>query len=265
MKPLQFLKLGGSLITDKNTPHSPQLNVMARLAEEIKSVREGGGTSRIVLGHGSGSFGHVIAKKYGTRNGVRTPDAWQGFAAVWFEASTLNHILMKTLHAAGLPAISLPVSAAASARDGQIIDWTLAPFHTALDTGLLPVVYGDVVFDSIRGGTILSTEEIFTHLARELQPSRILLAGIDEGVWSDYPKCTHLIPKITPANWENIAPTLGGSWATDVTGGMASKVQEMLDLTSEIPGLEAIIFSGNQPGNLSAVLRGEILGTQITQ
>ena len=34
----------------------------------------------LVIGHGSGSFGHYMASKYGTRKGVDGPDQWAGFA-----------------------------------------------------------------------------------------------------------------------------------------------------------------------------------------
>ena len=56
---------------------------------------------------------------------------------------------------------------------------------------------------------------------------------------------------------------LGGSAGTDVTGGMRSKVRGMLDLAVEIPGLEILIFGGDPPGNVSAALLGERIGTRI--
>ena len=262
---LQFLKLGGSLITDKTTPHTPRREVIARLAEEISEWRMANGEWRLVLGHGSGSFGHVAAKKYGTRQGVDSPEGWRGFAEVWHEAAALNRIVMESLHAAGLTAVAFPPSGAVTASGGQVANWHLSPLLAALDAGLLPVVFGDVVFDKVCGGTILSTEDVFVHLAKELHPSRILLAGFDEGVWADYPQCKRLIPKITPDDWDEVAAGLGGSAATDVTGGMASKVRQMLTLTAELPGLDALIFSGNQPGNVKAALSGEIRGTQLSQ
>ena len=260
---LQFLKLGGSLITDKRTARTPRREVIARLTTEIESVRAANLDLKLLLGHGSGSYGHVPAKKYGTRQGVVSSEQWQGFAEVWYEAATLNRIVMETLHAAGLPAISFPASAGVTAKDGKVAVWNLAPLSAALEGGLLPVVFGDVVFDIARGGTILSTEDIFTHLARQLRPMRILLAGIDAGVWADFPACTQLIPEITPENWDTVAASLSGSAATDVTGGMQSKVRAMLDLAIAIPGLEISIFSGEQPGNLAAALQGESLGTRI--
>ena len=74
----------------------------------------------------------------------------------------------------------------------------LAPLKSALANKLLPVIHGDVVFDEARGGTILSTEDLFTHLAHQLHPKRILLAGLEAGVWEDFPARTHLIEEITP-------------------------------------------------------------------
>lgn len=262
---LLFLKLGGSLITDKTTPRTPRLDLIARLAAEIKTAKSQMGDLQIVLGHGSGSFGHVPAKKYGTRQGVDSANGWRGFAEVWYEAAALNRIVVDALHGAGLPGISFPASGSVTAKDGQVAAWNLAPLIGALEAGLLPVVFGDVVFDQVRGGTILSTEDIFSHLVRQLHPKRILLAGIDEGVWDDFPACTRLIPEINAENWEKVTGVLSGSAATDVTGGMQGKVRGMLDLVLEIPGLEVIIFGGKQPGNLAAALRGEPLGTRITR
>jgi len=235
------------------------------LAGEIRTVREKIPNLKLILGHGSGSFGHIPAKKYGTRQGVETEEAWGGFAEVWWEASSLNRIVLGALHEANLPVISFPASGAVSARDGKVTIWNLAPLKAALAADLLPVVSGDVVFDSQRGGTILSTEDIFTHLGLSLLPQKILLAGIESGVWADYPNCTQLISTITQENWDLVSPSLGGSQATDVTGGMASKVQGMLDLTSQIPGVEVHIFSGKQPGILTRALLGEATGTKIVQ
>jgi isopentenyl phosphate kinase len=137
------------------------------------------------------------------------------------------------------------------------------PLTSALDAGLLPVIYGDVVFDKIRGGTILSTEDLFTFLASQLTPSRILLAGREAGVWSDYPKSKNLLSDISAYNMTKIKPFLEGSIDTDVTGGMASKVQQSLALVQKIPGLEISIFSGDNPGAVQRALLGAREGTII--
>jgi len=260
---LQLLKLGGSLITVKTQPRTPRLDVLAHLAEEIAEAWRRNPGLRLIVGHGAGSFGHVSAKKYATRQGVHTPEEWLGFAEVWWDASALNRLVIETLREAGLPVIALPPSASVIAREGHVERWDLAPLEAALQARLLPVVFGDVIFDTLRGGTILSTEDLFAHLARQLQPTRILLAGIEAGVWADYPINTRLVQEITSQNLSEVAPALGGSAATDVTGGMASKVQEMLSLVQEIPSLEVLIFSGERPGLVQEALCGARVGTML--
>lgn len=260
---LYFLKLGGSLITDKSKPRTPRLEVLSRIAGEIVSARDKDPALRLVLGHGSGSFGHVPASKHGTRQGVQSTSDWSGFANVWYEASSLNRLVMEALYEAGLPGLSFPVSGSVTTLDGQIENWDLAPLTACLDAGLLPVVYGDVAFDSTLGGTILSTEDIFIYLALRLKPSRVLYAGIEKGVWADYPRCKNFIAEITPTNLSQYASALHGSSATDVTGGMASKVQQSLTLVKEIPGLEVRIFSGDIIGSIPSALSGEDVGTVL--
>ncbi len=260
---LQFLKLGGSLITDKTQPHTLRGETLNRLAVEIASACAQLPGPGLLLGHGSGSFGHVPASRHGTRQGVATPDEWRGFGEVWMEASDLNRLVVEALYAAGLRPITIPPSAVAIAQAGKVLAWDLAPLRSALKNGLLPVVYGDVVFDTARGGTILSTEDIFGHLARELRPRRVLVAGLEAGVWADFPACTRLIPEITPTNLPEVASSLGGSAYPDVTGGMISKVEQLLALVQSVPGLEALIFSGETPGAVVQALLGVNIGTRI--
>lgn len=260
---LVFLKLGGSLITEKDRPRTPRIQTLDRLAGEIAAALAEDPGLNLLLGHGAGSFGHISAGRYGTRDGVRTPEEWRGFAEVWWDASALNHLVMEALHTAGLPAIALPASASVTARDGAVMNWDLFPLKAALRSGLLPVVHGDVIFDVLRGGTILATEELFAHLAEELHPDRILLAGIEPGVWRDYPACTELVGEITPDIIAENMLSLGGSRSIDVTGGMASKVAESLALVGKVPGLEVEIFSGEDPGKVLAALLGKRVGTSI--
>lgn len=260
---LYFLKLGGSLITDKNSPHTARPEVLHRLAGEIHAAVISKPDLRLVIGHGSGSFGHIPAHRHNTRAGVRTASEWAGFVEVWQEARALNQIVIESLEKTGLPVIAIPPSAAVTAADGQVFHWDLQPIQAALASGLVPLINGDTIFDIHRGGTILSTEELFFHLARQLKPRRIALAGIETGVWQDYPTRSQLIESITPDNFKQFAGQLGGSAAVDVTGGMLSKVRTMLNLLEDVPELEILIFSGLIPGNVTQVLTGKGIGTRI--
>jgi isopentenyl phosphate kinase len=260
---LIFLKLGGSLITDKTRPYTPHLIMLEDLALQVASIFHEGAGMRLVLGHGSGSFGHPVASQFGTRSGVSGQKAWLGFAEVWYHASALNRLVVEALRRANLPAVTLAPIAAVTSCDGQVNSWNLAPLKAALANGLLPVLHGDVVFDEVRGGTILSTEDLFAHLARQLHPSRILLAGLETGVWEDFPARRHLIEEMTRQSFDQHAAGLGGSAGADVTGGMLAKVTEMLALVEQMPDLEVLIFSGKIPGNVRSALKGENPGTRL--
>jgi isopentenyl phosphate kinase len=260
---LVFLKLGGSLITHKNQPHTARLDVLERLANEIAVARSRDQGLKILLGHGSGSFGHYPASKYKTRLGVKTAREWMGFVEVWREAAELNHLVLRALEKAGLPALALSPSAMVTAQHGKVTSWNLEPLQHALSVGLLPVIHGDVVFDIALGGTILSTEDLFSYLAYLITPAQVLFAGNQPGVWADFPNNTQLRRDITPGSLGEYEAGLRGSDAMDVTGGMADKVRQVLSLVEAFPGMKGSIFSGENPGNLQRALLGEPVGTSI--
>jgi isopentenyl phosphate kinase len=259
-----FLKLGGSLITDKTGVEVVHSDVLARLAAEIAKARAAKPDLQLLLGHGSGSFGHVAAAKYGTRSGVQTAEQWHGFAEVSSAASRLSKIVTDALLAVDVPAISFQPSASAVCEDGHITQLATATIHHAFKHNLIPVIHGDVAFDIQGGGTIISTEEVMMTLAGDIRPSWLLLGGITTGV---YDAQQQVIPMITRANFAEVETALGGSHGTDVTGGMSSKVMGMLDLVDRQPNLSIRIFSGLETGLLETLLLepGTRSGTLIKQ
>ena len=261
---LIFLKLGGSLLTDKTGVEALRGDVLRRLALEIRQVGDELPRQRLVLGHGSGSYGHVAAAEFSTREGVGSAEEWMGFARVSDAAARLNRHVCSALLDAGLPAISLQPSASAICKNGRIVRLASEPVTAALNAGLLPVVYGDVAFDAVRGGTIISTEEVLGFLAERLRPSWLLLAGETDGVL-DRDGAT--IPVITREGLPRFESSLRGSCGTDVTGGMSSKVRGVLDLVESIDGLSVRVFSGLQPGSVRHVLTAprRQLGTAIVR
>ena len=289
MQELVFLKLGGSLITDKTRPYTVRLDKLADLCAQIARSLQTQPELHLVLGHGSGSFGHTAAKEYKTREGVSpsppTPPPsgegsfpspsgrwvrgeggfWHGFVEVWYQASTLNRYVIQALHEAGVPAMTFSPAASVWSENGQVAKWDLSQIEVALEKGLVPVVHGDVIFDQAKGGTILSTEDLFEYLARELRPGRILLAGLEEAVWADFPARRHRVEVLTRESFDQISSGIGRASGADVTGGMLSKVQQMLALVEQIPGLQALIFSGEGNRNLERALKGEKIGTLVTK
>jgi isopentenyl phosphate kinase len=264
MNEIILLKLGGSLITDKDKPYTPRLDKLKSLAAEIKTVRDANPNLSLILGHGSGSFGHVAAKKHGTRDGVQTSEQWYGFAEVRFQAAELNRYVVESLLQAGIPTVPFPPSSSIVSKNRVVVSHNSKAIQKALDARVLPVVQGDVAFDEALGGTILSTEDVFKFLAEEFSATRVLLAGIEAGVWEDFPARTRLVKQIQLADYEKMRAGIGGSASTDVTGGMKAKVEEMLALIQKRKNLTVQIFSAEEEGSLTRALNGENVGTLLT-
>lgn len=253
-----FVKLGGSLITDKTRAYTARRDCLARLAGEVLRALDAAPGLRLLIGHGSGSFGHWAAKPYSTRHGVSTPEQWRGYAEVAAAAARLNRIVSDAFLEAGVPVLSVQPSASARCHDRSLEYLDTHPIHAALSRGLAPLVYGDVALDDARGGAIISTEDIFLYLADELRPARILLLGEVEGVLDAK---GGVIPLITPADLPTLREALSGSAGVDVTGGMEDKVTRMVELVQRHPKTEVHILTGSAAGLLTRVLLDNRLST----
>ena len=55
-----LIKLGGSIITDKQKPLTPNISAINKIGAQLKKVRE-----PIIIVHGGGSFGHYWSVRYG--------------------------------------------------------------------------------------------------------------------------------------------------------------------------------------------------------
>jgi len=253
---LVFCKLGGSLITDKTREATPRPEVISRLAREVREALAARPALRLVLGHGSGSFGHFAAQRYQVHRGGA--DA-RGYAETGAAAARLNRLVVDAFLAEGVPVVAFQPSASARCVGGELVELAVRPLEGALARGLVPVVYGDVALDDQQGSAIISTERVFGYLAGFLRPGRIVLAGEVDGVFTADPlrdPAARLIPEIARHNIEEVRAALAGSRGVDVTGGMLSKVLDMLALAREWPGLEALLVSGLRPGWVREALAG---------
>ncbi len=255
-----FVKWGGSIITDKNRPLTPNTAMISRLAAELKPLLS---EYSILLGHGSGSFGHWAAREFAKLKD-KNPQLYA--VKVHAVAARLNQIVVDTLADHDLPAFQFPPSAIIFSRDDNPSRLCLGALGEVLRAAYLPVTYGDAVPDAKRGGTIFSTERVFFTLNSSLKPRRIVLITSVDGVYTADPlkdPNAERIPEITPENFPNIRKSLGGSHGIDVTGGMLSKVETMLALVRTSPWLESVVITSAEKGHMSAAINGKPVGTVI--
>lgn len=260
---LTLVKLGGSLITDKRRPGVARRKVIRRLAEEITEAA-GRRRGRLLVGHGSGSFGHPAAARHGVHRGVARRRRLAGVAETQARAAALHRLVVDALLAAGAAPFSLAPSSFMSAAAGRPVGLALEPLERALELGLLPVTYGDVVLDRRQGTAICSTETVFRALVAALrrrgQPvTRVLWLGETEGVLDGEGR---LVPVVTRADLRRVVAAAGAAAGTDVTGGMRHRLETAAGLARQ--GVESWILDGLAPGRLTLALAGRrVPGTRV--
>jgi isopentenyl phosphate kinase len=260
---LILVKLGGSLITEKSQAETARSEVIARLAGEAAraaaTIPE-----RIVIGHGSGSFGHVAAHRFGIASGVRAPEQLPGVCFTQERAAALHREVTGALAAAGALPFSIAPSSCVVAEAGRPVTLAEEPLLLALERGLLPVTYGDVVMDRSWGASICSTEKLFELLARRLLERglfvrRILWLGETAGL---YDARSRTIPRVTEESFPRALKAIGAPAGTDVTGGMRHRLETALSLARH--GIPSFLADGLTPGLLERALRGEVVpGTEV--
>lgn len=260
---LRLIKLGGSLITDKRRSRTVRRAELDRICSELAEVLPRART-RTVLGHGSGSFGHVTAARHRVQEGLRGPARRAGVSATQGVAAELHRIVCDQLRSHGLAPFSYSPSSGFTASSGRISTLPLAPLTGALEGGLLPVTHGDVVIDRVRGACIASTETVLVALARRLQRRGYTVSGAywfgdTDGI---YDEAGETVARVRVGELFHARRLVGGSAGTDVTGGMRHRLESAATLARI--GIPSLIANGCQPGLVRAALRGErVDGTRV--
>ncbi|QLG26839.1 acetylglutamate kinase [Halorarum halophilum] len=256
------LKLGGSVITEKDSPETLDGPALAALADAIAESHSGArraanrsdevagaDLAELVVVHGGGSFGHHHAATHG----VSTIDGTHDVGAITDihgAMTTLNRFVLSRLHERDVPAVPVHPLSAAARDTNATLSMPTDQVATMLAEGFVPVLHGDGVVHAGEGVTVLSGDELVAHLARELDADRVGVCSTVPGVLDGDDE---VIPGID--SFDEVADLLGASDATDVSGGMAGKVRELLDL-----GAPAHVFG---PDALAEFLDGGEPGTRI--
>lgn len=266
MKKIIFIKLGGSLITDKEKPFTARINVIKDLAKQIGEALKKEPETRLLIGNGGGSYPHYPAVKYQMAEGIRNENQKMGFCEVQDAAARLNRLIVRQLLDEKVKAVSVNPSSMIIAKNGQIKTFFIEPIIHFLKLAITPVLYGDIVYDEVLGAKIFSTEQLLTALTirfirRGFLVEKIIHNGITQGVLDGQ---GNLIPKITQKNIKKIQSVFTKTKGFDVTGGMFHKVKEALKLARL--GIKTLIINGNAKKNLlkEAILGLQVKGTLIT-
>ncbi|QLG48225.1 isopentenyl phosphate kinase [Natrinema halophilum] len=242
---MMVLKLGGSVITEKERPETLDGESLERAADAIAAARADGLDDLIVV-HGGGSFGHHNASEHGVSTTNGTHDA-SAILEIHGAMKTLNQFVLSRLVDRDVQAVPVHPFSTAHRDVEARLEFPTEQVETMLAEGFVPVLHGDVIAHSGAGATVVSGDELVAELARALAADRVGLCSTVPGVLDENDAVVDRI-----SDFGSVASALGASEATDVTGGMAGKVRTLLDIDAEasIFGLDALrtFLDGSTPG-----------------
>ena len=232
---LTVLKMGGAAITDKRGYQRARPSAIRALAKAAAKALSSGKVKLMIV-HGAGSFGHPQVVRYKVGRGVRTGRDRFGFCKTRESVAKLSAIIMKELLRAGVPAVLLPTCSLVSQRKGRISSFNLEPVRTALRQGFVPVMSGDMVFDSALGGSVCSGDQVISYHCSKLKISRVVFATDVDGIFTADPKKNKkakLFGCISAQRLQS-SKSVEGAKTTDVTRGMRGKVAELASIKSKV-------------------------------
>jgi isopentenyl phosphate kinase len=240
-----LIKLGGSIITNKEKPLSARISTIDKITRHLKKIKE-----PLVVVHGGGSFGHYWSVKYDMHTKPAKYDPY-GVSIIKNSMVQLNKIVLDCFAKNKLNPYCLPPTDFMSGD--RPIPNKILEIKKIAESSLIPITYGDALWYGNKKSYILSGDRIMSILARALRPRLSIFVLNVDGLYSDL-KTKKLIYEMKDdhVSIQDIS--------MDVTGGMSRKVQEATRI-SKI-GLKVFFVNGNKPERIvNAVQKNKFEGT----
>lgn len=235
-----LIKLGGSIITNKQKPLTPNTSVINKIAIQLKKVKE-----PIIIVHGGGSFGHYWSVRYDMHT-KPAKYSKKGIAIVKNSMIELNKIILDSFLKNKLNPYCLPPT---DFMSGDKADTKkVKEISRIAKDGLVPISYGDVLWHGQNKFYILSGDRIMGILAKILKPRLAIFVLNVDGVYSDM-KTKKLLHEI---KGQKMAISEVGM---DVTGGMARKIKEATMISKS--GVKVFLVNGNKPERIVNAIKGK--------
>lgn len=243
------IKLGGSVITKKDEPFSIRLETLVRLAEEISAFKGSHQDCRLALVHGGGSFGHPIVEECIKTDGYIDQAC---FSRTSFYMDLLSHAVAEAFLSSRLPVVRIPPRSICEGLGRE--DCNLEVIGKMVDSGLIPLLYGDVVL-SREGFKVISGDDIAWYLTKFLGVEKVVFVTDVDGIYDKNPKEFGNARVLSGMHVSEALRTAEFWGVRDVTGGMLSKLRKALVLG--VSGVEVYVINGLVPNNLLNALEGK--------
>ena len=239
-----LIKLGGSIITNKQKPLTPNLPAINKIASKLKKIKE-----PIIVVHGGGSFGHYWSVKYNMHTKPAKYNK-KGVSVVKNSMVELNKIILDSFLENGLNPYCLPPT---DFMFGNKADQKkVREIANIAKAGLVPISYGDVMWYGKNKSYILSGDKIMGMLSKVLKPRLVIFVLNVDGVYADM-KTKKLLREIKGEKTEVSEVEM------DVTGGMSCKIKEAISISKS--GTKVFLVNGNKPDRIVNAVKGKFEGT----
>jgi len=187
MTDMILIKLGGSIITNKEKPLSPRRKTIDKIVQSLRKIDE-----EIVIVHGGGSYGHYWSVRYNmhTKPANYNP---HGVSVVKNSMVELNKIILDSFLKNKLNPYCLPPTDFMNGN--KSVTKKVKEIGKIAKTGLIPITYGDALWYGQKKFFILSGDKIMTMLSKILRPKLCIFVLNVDGLYSDM-KSKKLIRKL---------------------------------------------------------------------
>jgi isopentenyl phosphate kinase len=246
------IKFGGSVVTHKNEPFTPNLKNLYGIARTLADYLDETEQKEMCIIHGGGSFAHVVASQHPN---LTTADK-RGISLITWSARKLNDRVVESLIDFDIPAFPLQTSSLFYVSEGkpQLCKGVLSGI---IESGWIPVLYGDVIVGD-NEAQIVSGEKIIEEISNKFDVKKIIVLTNVPGILLDVTKPNRgIIKVVNKKNIQYVTNLLGASSSIDVTGGMAQKVKTLYEISSK-KSIKSVIIDGTDLVSFSNCLKNEI-------
>ncbi|GBD33912.1 Glutamate 5-kinase [bacterium HR34] len=245
---IYIIKIGGSVITNKNKPLSFKRVQLVKIIKSIYKIYKEG--VRLIIIHGGGSFGHYFAKKYNLHKKQENYSKI-GISHTKFAMRKLNNLVAKEFIKNNLPIFPIePCNLHTNKNISSLI-------KNLLQKNFVLITYGDVVFTIKNGFKITSGDELVKLLSNTIKPTKVIFLSDVDGVYNNKGE---LITKIKPE--EEFLSDIKFSKSKDATGEMKNKIKESIEIAKKF--CPVWVINGKKPERLIELHKtGKTIGTII--
>jgi len=271
-KPVIIIKLGGSILTDKNTPYSMRNEVINSLISQISDNYQISNQPKIIIIHGAGSFGHPIANSYSIQKGLNQniPNQTLGLAKTHQSVKKLNTKIVDGFLSREIPVLSLTTSSVFF-QENSVLKFTgFNQIASLLELGIIPILFGDILLHDSKNFSIISGDRVIYEICKSFSSSintkykinKIIFCFDKDGIIiSSSEKDSKIIQNIRSKDIKLLSLKKFED-SIDVTGNIRGKLKEIKKICDL--GIPVQLINGQKPNLLTKAMKNEeILSTLI--